>query len=56
LRAEFRSPIDRPDSSMAIPLVWRTVRGLTERRRLARLWRAAPHEVWTAWAGRDELW
>ena len=56
LRSELRSPVDRPASGMALPLIQRVGRGLVERRRLARGWVRAPVEVWASWAGRDETW
>ena len=54
--SEIRSPVDRPSSGMALPLARSVVRGLVERRRLARLWRHGSNDVWREWAGRDEHW
>jgi GT2 family glycosyltransferase len=56
LRAQLRSPVDRPSSGMALPLVRVTMRGLVERRHQARLWSTTPEDIWTVWAGRDETW
>lgn len=56
VRSELRSPVDRPDTGMTLPLVRRVSRGLVERRQLARRWAQTPVEVWDAWAGRDEHW
>jgi GT2 family glycosyltransferase len=54
--SELRSPVDRPASGMALPLVRSLTRGMVDRRGLARLWKATPEEIWSAWAGRDEHW
>lgn len=54
--SELRSPVDRPQSGMALPLAKCVITGLMERRRLARCWGRRPSEVWSAWAGRDESW
>jgi GT2 family glycosyltransferase len=54
--SQLRSSVDRPKSGMAVPIARRVVRGLVERRRLARTWSARPGHVWSAWAGRDETW
>jgi GT2 family glycosyltransferase len=56
VRSQLRSPVDRPESGMAIPLVTGVARSLLERRRLARGWTLSPDSVWQEWAGRDEQW
>lgn len=52
--SQLRSPVDRPSSGMARPIITRVSLGLTERRQLARGWSASPSDVWAAWAGKDE--
>lgn len=56
LWSQLRSPVDRPESGMAVPIGRRVIRGLAERRRLARTRMVGPETVWSAWAGRDETW
>ena len=56
VRAQLRSPVDRPPSGMALPLARRVTRGLLERRSLSRQWSRTPGEIWSVWAGRDERW
>jgi GT2 family glycosyltransferase len=56
LWSELRSPVDRPQSGMALPLGKRVTQGLIERRGLARQWSEKPRAIWSAWAGRDEGW
>jgi GT2 family glycosyltransferase len=56
LWSELRSPSDRPESGMTLPLTKRITQGLVERRHLSRQWARTPAEVWSAWAGRDERW
>jgi hypothetical protein len=53
LSSELRSPVDRPESGMALALVNRVIQGLLERRALARRWDRKPLDVWREWAGRD---
>jgi GT2 family glycosyltransferase len=56
LWSELRSPADRPESGMALPLAKRITQGLLERRSLARHRRRKPIEIWREWAGQDEGW
>jgi GT2 family glycosyltransferase len=56
LWSQLRSPVDRPETGMALPLTKRVALGLVERRRLARVWAQRPSAVWTEWAGRGESW
>ena len=48
LWSQLRSPVDRPESGMALPIARRVIRGLAERRRLARGWSSRPRAVWVA--------
>jgi GT2 family glycosyltransferase len=52
--SQLRSPVDRPASGMAAPILRRVTMGLVERRQLARGWSTSPQEVWATWAGKDE--
>lgn len=56
LWSQIRSPVDRPESGMALPIARRVIRGLAERPRLARIRAVRPETVWSVWAGRDETW
>ena len=56
LWSELRSPIDRPESGMILPLSKRVAQGLFDRRHLKRNWQLAPREVWSTWSGCDERW
>ncbi len=56
LWSQLRNSVDRPESGMVLPITRRVIHGLAERPRLARSWSTAPHDVWAAWAGRDESW
>lgn len=56
LVSELSSRVDRPVSKMAGPLAKRLLMGMAERRSLSRRWTRRPRDVWSAWAGRDEMW